>query len=48
MLAILQVESMDGFMLYLKVIIFLLVFLLIVVHLFGDLLLSIPMTIILM
>jgi len=47
-LTILQIESMDDYMLYSKYVITLIVTLLIIVHLFSDLLMSILMTITLM
>jgi len=47
-LTILQIESMDDYMLYSKYVVTLIVTLLIIVHLFGDLLMSALMTITLM
>jgi hypothetical protein len=47
-LTILQIESMDGYMLYSKYVVTLIVTLLIIVHLFGDLLMSVRMIITLM
>jgi hypothetical protein len=48
MFTILQIESMDDCLLYSKFVVVFLILLLIVVHLFGDMLMSIPMTAILM